>query len=90
MEKTRKNVVNELTDKIAIEQIKEKMSYKGAAKMASLMNSMPNAAVKIPLHRENIKKHASKAFDHRILVFCEQCDDLVEEKKNAMAVAASC
>lgn len=35
-----------------------------------------NAAVKIPVNRGNLKKHASKAFDHRISVICEQCDDL--------------
>lgn len=80
-EKNPRNMVNKLIDQVAIQQIKEKMTYKGAAKMVNLMNSMPNAAVQIPLNRENIKNHASKAFDHRILVFCEQCDDLVEEKK---------
>lgn len=81
-ERTQRNDVNKLIDQVAIEQIKEKMTYKGAAKMTSLMNSMPNAAIKIPLNRKNIKKHASKAFGYRVLVHCEICDDLIEEKKN--------
>lgn len=77
----RNNIVDDLIDKVAIHQVKQKMTYKGTANMVDMMNSMPNAAVKIPLNRQNIKHHANKAFDHRILVFCERCDNLVEEKK---------
>lgn len=80
IKKPRLNLVEGLTQKIAREQIKEKMSYKGAAKVAKLMNDMPNAAVKINLNRKTVKTCVNKPFEYKILLFCETCNDFVENE----------
>lgn len=77
VEKPTTNIVNKLINNVAKQQIHEKMSYKGAAKVATMMNEMPNAAIELHLNRDSIKKFAYKQFEHRILVQCEKCDDLV-------------
>lgn len=54
--KPKTNIVNELMNKVAKHQVNENMSYKGAAKMANMMNEMSNAAVEIRLKRNSIKE----------------------------------
>lgn len=74
------NIVNGLINKVAQVQIKEKMSYKGSTGMVELMNNMPNVAIEIPFNRKTVKKYSNKAFEHRILVFCERCNALAEHE----------
>lgn len=79
-EKLPVNIVNGLINKIAKQQIKGKMSYVSASETVKLMNDMPNAAVEIQFNKKTVKNLADKAFEHRILILCEKCDELVEEK----------
>lgn len=78
--KPKKNIVNDLINKVAKQQIQEKMTYKGAAKMANMLNQMPNAAIQLHVDRNSIKKFAYKQFEYEILVHCDTCDDLVLDK----------
>lgn len=76
------NTVDNLINKVAKQQIQDNISYKGAANIAQLMNQMPNAAIELHLNKHSLKNSAYKQLEHRILIECEKCDDLVLEKTN--------
>lgn len=69
-----KNIISEKCSEVVQMQIKNRMSHVSTARMTDLMNSMPNASIKIP---KNPMKYVATNIDFQILFNCESCDDIV-------------
>lgn len=77
------NEGNNITANKAVElvqmQIKSKFSNKATTNIVKFMNEMPNAAITLPNNKNAIQRLISQKIDHKFLITCDKCSELVED-----------
>lgn len=75
-----RNVVSESVNKVVGLQISKKLTLDATSKVLNLMNSMPEANIKLPEDPRAIKSYSHQQINYKFFLKCTQCDELVEDK----------
>lgn len=81
-----RNVVSESVNKVVGLQISKKLTLDATSKVLNLMNSMPEANIKLPEDPRAIKSYSHQQINYKFFLKCTQCDELVEDKTNFLAI----